>query len=402
MALDPSIILNIGKGVTPLLSPNEIQDQQMQREVNSLQLSKLRQGMTDDAEQRRIAQGTKPEELAGAYYKAGLVPQAQSALKFQTEQKKAQLEAQKAQIDAHLQQFEAAAQIMNGVTDQASWDRARQQTATVFGPEKAAQLPAQYDPALIAENKAKAMTVKQQLEKMKMDMEYSTPNANAVLQAQTSRANNADTVAATTRGQDLKAAAAKAAADEKKAPKPIPASALKMQQESLDAIGTASSINADLDAVNKQITDGKLKFGPISNLANSALNATGYSTEESRNFASFKTNLEKLRNDSLRLNKGVQTDGDAQRAWNELFQNINDTEVVKQRLGEIKRLNERAVQLRKMDIDNIRMNYGHEPMDTTAYANQPASLNGGQKGTTPAAPDLAGIEAELRRRKLLK
>lgn len=195
MALDPSIILNLGKGVTPLLSPNEIQDQQMQREVNSLQLAKLRQGMTDDSEQRRIAQSTKPEELAGAYYKAGLVPQAQSALKFQTEQKKAQMEAQKAQIDAHLQQFEAAAQIMNGVTDQASWDRARQQTAQVFGPEKAAQLPAQYDPALIAENKAKAMTVKQQLEKMKLDMEYSTPNANAVLQAQTSRANNADTVA---------------------------------------------------------------------------------------------------------------------------------------------------------------------------------------------------------------
>lgn len=402
MALDPSILLNIGKGVTPLLSPSEIQDQQMQREVGQLQLSKLRQGMTDDAEQRRIAQSAKPEDLASAYYKAGLVPQAQAAQKFQTEQKKTQLETQKAQIDAHLQQFEAAAQIMNGVTDQASWDRARQQTAQVFGPEKAAQMPAQYDPALIAENKAKAMTVKQQLEQRKTELEYSTPNANAVLQASTSRANNADTVAATTRGQDLKSAAATAAAQQKVAPKPIPAAALKMQQESLDAIGTASSINADLDAVNKQIADGKLKFGPISNLVNAGLNTVGASTEESRNFASFKTNLEKLRNDSLRLNKGVQTDGDAQRAWNELFQNINDTEVVKQRLGEIRRLNERAVQLRKMDIDNIRMNYGHEPMDTTAYANQPASLNGGQKDKAAAAPDLAAIEAELRRRGKLK
>lgn len=399
MALDPSIILNIGKGVTPLLSPAEIQDQQMQREVGQLQLSKLRQGMTDDAEQRRIAQSSSPENLASAYYKAGLVPQAQAAQKFQAEQKKTQLETQKAEIEGHLKQFEAAAQIMNGVNDQASWDRARQETARVFGPEKAAQMPAQYDPALIAQNQARAMTVKQQLEQKWKEMEYSTPNANALLQSQTSRANNADTVAATTRGQDLRASTAAAAADQKKAPKPMPAAALKMQQEGLDAIGTASSINSDLDAVSQQIAGGKLKFGPVSNLLNSGLNAVGASTEESRNFASFKTNLEKLRNDSLRLNKGVQTDGDAQRAWNELFQNINDTEVVKQRLGEIKRLNERAVQLRKLDIDNVRINYGLDPMDTSNYSNVAPSLNGGKKAATP---DTSSIEAEMRRRGLLK
>jgi hypothetical protein len=261
-------------------------------------------------------------------------------------------------------------------------------------------MPAQYDPALIEEKRAQAMSVKQQLEQKWKEMEYTTPNANAVLQARTSTANNANTVAATTRGQDLRASTAVAAADQKKVLKPMPAAALKMQQEATDAIGTAAGINADLDAVNKQITDGKLTFGPVSNLISGAKNAVGLSDENSRNLASFKTNLEKLRNDSLRLNKGVQTDGDAQRAWNELFQNINDPEVVKQRLGEIKRINERAVQLRKMDIDNIRINYGHEPMDTSAYATQPATLNGGNKGAV--APDLTGIEAELKRRGLLK
>lgn len=398
MPLDPSIILNIGKGVTPLLSPTEIQDQQLQREVGQLQLSKLRQGMTDDADQRRIAQTAAPGELAGAYYKAGLVPQAQAAQKFQTEQKTAQLTAQKAEIDNHLKQFELAGQIMNGVNDQASWDRARQQTAQVFGPEKAAQMPAQYDPALIAENRAKAMTVKDQLEQLRKQMEFTTPSANAVLQAGTSRANNADTIAATTRGQDLRASTAAASAQQKTAPKPMPAAALKMQQEGLDAIGTAAGINADLDAVNKQITDGKLSFGPLSNALSGAKNAIGMSDENSRNLASFKSNLEKLRNDSLRLNKGVQTDGDAQRAWNELFQNINDTELVKQRLGEIKRINERAVQLRKLDIDNVRVNYGYEPMDTSSYASQPATLNGGKK----PAPDASALEAEMRRRGLLK
>lgn len=167
--------------------------------------------------------------------------------------------------------------------------------------------------------------------------------------------------------------------------KPLPTAALKMVQEGKDAIGTASSINADLGAIDKQITEGKLKFGPLSNLANEGLNAMGASTEESRNFATFKANMEKLRNDSLRLNKGVQTDGDAQRAWNELFQSINDTKVVQQRLGEIQRLNDRAVQLRKLDIDGVLQNYGHAPMDTSSYTDQKSAV-GGQPAARAQAP----------------
>jgi hypothetical protein len=187
------------------------------------------------------------------------------------------------------------------------------------------------------------------------------------------------------RGQNLVDSRAAKTAEQKVNPKPLPASALKMQQESLDAIGTASAINADLGAIESQIEGGKLSFGPVSNAISSARNAVGMSTEESRNLASFRTNLEKLRNDSLRLNKGVQTDGDAQRAWNELFQNINDTALVKQRLGEIKRLNERAVQLRKMDIDGIRANYNQPELDVGGYTNQPATLNGGKAGNASSS-----------------
>jgi len=159
--------------------------------------------------------------------------------------------------------------------------------------------------------------------------------------------------------------------------KPLPPAALKMQQEDLDAIGTASAINSDLAAVQAQIDSGKLEFGPMKNIGNLIKNKTGMSDEKSRNFASFKTTLEKLRNDSLRLNKGVQTDGDAQRAWNELFDNISDQGVVKQRLAEIQRINERAVNLRKMNVDSVRANYGKEPLDTEGYESQPSALGGG-------------------------
>lgn len=171
--------------------------------------------------------------------------------------------------------------------------------------------------------------------------------------------------------------------------KPLPPAALKMQQESLDAIGISSSINADLGAVEKQITEGKLKFGPVSNLANAGLNMAGMSTEESRNFASFKSTLERLRNESLRLNTGVQTDGDAQRAWNELFQNINDTGLVQQRLTEIKGINKRGAELHRLRVDSVRSNYGAEPLDSSAYSAQPAAV-----GAKPGAPAAGGWKIE--------
>jgi len=159
--------------------------------------------------------------------------------------------------------------------------------------------------------------------------------------------------------------------------KPMPATALKMQQAELDALGTASGVQMDIARIEKQLQEGKLDFGPVSNLVDRGLNATGLSTERSRNFGSFKATLEKMRNDSLRLNTGVQTDGDAQRAWNELFSSINDKELVQQRLAEIKNINARAVQLRKMNVDGIRANYGRDPLDTSKYE-PPASA--------PAAP----------------
>lgn len=162
--------------------------------------------------------------------------------------------------------------------------------------------------------------------------------------------------------------------------KPMPAAALKMQQEDLDAIGTNSGINADLGAVVKQIKDGKINLGPVNNVWNATKNYIGSSDEESRNLNSFKATLEKMRNDSLRLNKGVQTEGDAVRAWNEILSSINDPELVTQRLEEVQKINDRAVNIRKMNVENIRNNYNQPSLDTTGYETQPAALNGGGSG----------------------
>lgn len=168
----------------------------------------------------------------------------------------------------------------------------------------------------------------------------------------------------------------KPSAAQQAASKPLPTAALKMQQDGLNAIATSSTIQSDLGAIVKQLESGTLDLGPIKNVIANARNAAGMSTPESKNLATFNATLEKLRNDSLRLNKGVQTDNDAKNAWNELVKNINDPGVVKQRLEEIIELNRRAVELRKNDIDAIRSNYGHAPLDVTQYQNQPAAVGG--------------------------
>lgn len=173
--------------------------------------------------------------------------------------------------------------------------------------------------------------------------------------------------------------------------KPLPGPALKLQQDELDAIGTGAGIAADMAAATRMLSDGKLNLGPVTNLWQKGRNYAGFSSEESRNFASFQATLEKLRNDSLRLNKGTQTEGDAQRAWNELASNINDKGVVMQRLREIQQINDRAINLRKMSIDQIRGNYGHPPLDTGKYENQPAAI-----GATGNAPQRRSTDRSVR------
>lgn len=169
------------------------------------------------------------------------------------------------------------------------------------------------------------------------------------------------------RGQDLKNSVTS---------KPLPTAALKLQQDDMDAIGSASALEADLGAIIQQIDGGSLNLGFFANSANRAKNYMGRSDQESRNLASLEANLERLRNESLRLNKGVQTDGDAQRAWNELVENINDPKVVRQRLQEIQKINARAVMLRQNNMDVLRANYGLDPLDTSQIRSVPAAVGG--------------------------
>ena len=95
----------------------------------------------------------------------------------------------------------------------------------------------------------------------------------------------------------------------------------------------------------------------------------GIANDDTANRADFMTFITKLTNDSLRLNKGTQTEGDAQRARNELFENLNDEKIVVSRLEELMRINQRAIKNRRRAINRRRANEGVDAFDFSAYDN---------------------------------
>lgn len=129
--------------------------------------------------------------------------------------------------------------------------------------------------------------------------------------------------------------------------RPLSAQQSRQLEGYLQEIETASSINNELGRFDQMLQSGELNLGPVANIQSQALNRLGISSPNSTNFAEFRSTLERLRNDSLRLNSGVQTEGDAQRAWNELISNINDENVVRRQIKRISDLNERAIKFKE-------------------------------------------------------
>lgn len=145
--------------------------------------------------------------------------------------------------------------------------------------------------------------------------------------------------------------------------KPLPVGALKLQNEAIDSIGAASGVSELTGQLIGQVEQGQLELSPVNNFINSARNWAGMSSDESVNFANMKTGLEKLRNDTLRLNKGVQTEGDAERAMNEVLQSVNDPKVFKAAMQKLDAVNQRAAELQKVQVNTIRQNYNASPYD---------------------------------------
>ncbi|MGG7581701.1 hypothetical protein [Rhizobium sp. Nf11,1] len=212
---------------------------------------------------------------------------------------------------------------------------------------------------------------------------YATRQANALAEQQ-SRLNEAKITTQEAQARNYDAQAEAKANPAPKVEKPLPQGALKIQDEALSSIGSFAGLNADIDGLTKMIDEGKLDTSLRSRAGASIRETLNRSTEEDRNLSTLDSKLEGLRNGILLLAKGVQTDGDALRAFNEITKNKNDTALVRQRLQDIKVQNERNAMLQQARIDSLRNEYGKEPMDYSAISKQPAAVGTG-KAANPYA-----------------
>lgn len=140
--------------------------------------------------------------------------------------------------------------------------------------------------------------------------------------------------------------------------KPMPAAALRMVTDANSALKEAGTVNDTLARIRQEIASDQLSLGPVRNIANQARIASGMGNEESTRFATLMTSLRGLQNAALRLNKGVQTEGDAQRIWQELLGNLNDEQAVLANIDRLMQLNQRAVELHEGNLELVNENYG--------------------------------------------
>ena len=100
--------------------------------------------------------------------------------------------------------------------------------------------------------------------------------------------------------------------------KPLPPAIIKAEDADYEQATAAINLAQEADKYLSIIRSGEIKFGPLDRALVSIRGAAGSEDSQvvARNdFERFRT---RLINESLRLNKGTQTDSDAQRATNEL------------------------------------------------------------------------------------
>lgn len=177
--------------------------------------------------------------------------------------------------------------------------------------------------------------------------------------------------------------------------KPLPIGALKLQNEAIDSLGASQNISDNAQQIIGQLDSGQLDLGPIANLLSKGKNMIGMSDQNSQNFSNMQTTLEKIRNDTLRLNKGVQTEGDAERALNEVINSTSDPKVFKNAMEKLNSINERGAELQKLQVNNVRSNYNASPYDFDKVGALPkavAPASKYKKGQTATLPNGSKVQ----------
>lgn len=185
MAIDSSIYfqqqpVQLPNQLNQLAAFGQIQQQQNQNKLAQYQLDRASQedamrvgtnkAFTDatDPITGKVDYGKAQANLAASGLGSAIPGIAKSAAEAQ----KAEYEAQKAQLAQGLQRLEIGGQIMAGVKDQATYDQAKAQAASYFGPQFVANWDPVYNPQVVEANKMKALGIKDQLEQKWKQLGY--------------------------------------------------------------------------------------------------------------------------------------------------------------------------------------------------------------------------------------
>lgn len=153
---------------------------------------------------------------------------------------------------------------------------------------------------------------------------------------------------------------------------------IEAQTDDLDNITATNDLLADTDGFLDLIDGGMLEFGVIDSIGDATMAYNPFMNEqadqEARNSAAFTRYISRLRNELLRMAKGVQTDGDAQRAIDEIVTatESKNTEAVKQALEDLRKVQQRTIARYKAKVQNRRK---AKNMDAYDFGNE-ASADG--------------------------
>lgn len=178
--------------------------------------------------------------------------------------------------------------------------------------------------------------------------------------------------------------------------KAMPASIRKEVDALQEQVDVFSNNISDVSNIVKLLDENKVKFSPGDNLESFLRTVFNNSDEASRVKSDLRSSVEGMRNAILQGNKGTQTEGDAQRAADEILSAIdkNDTATVYRRLQVLQTKFDRAMQQRKKRLDNYYSAYGEKTPGGADIAPEAAPM----QATTPAAtqaPKFSGIKTPL-------
>lgn len=154
---------------------------------------------------------------------------------------------------------------------------------------------------------------------------------------------------------------------------PMPPTIIKALRESREALRAAQNMNKTMEQTRTLVRgkeaapDAKavppLEIDPVDRVAGAVRNYVGAGNSNSQGLQELKRVREKLRSDYLLLSKGVQTEGDANRAMDAMMPDTNDPQVLLNQIDKLEQASQDLQAMHEESVRSIETEYGREPVD---------------------------------------